>query len=117
MKLRFALLGLELALLLGVSTMRPPETAAQGTPTESVKRKVRSKTAAQYPPVAREMRLSGRVRIETTISADGRVINTKVVGGNPLLARAALDALNKWRFEPAARDTVEIVEFEFSPQN
>jgi TonB family protein len=117
MKLRFALLGLELALLVGVSTMRPPEMAAQDTSTESVKRKVRSKTVPKYPPLAREMHLAGRVRIEATVSADGRVIKTNVVGGNPLLARAAVEALNLWRFEPAAKDTVEIVEFKFSTED
>jgi TonB family protein len=62
------------------------------------------------------MNVAGRVKIEATIAADGHVLNTRVVGGSPLLVNAALDALKKWRFEPAPKDTTEAFEFEFSPQ-
>jgi outer membrane biosynthesis protein TonB len=44
------------------------------------------------------------------------VVNTKVIGGSPLLVNAALDALKKWRFEPAVKDTTETIEFEFGAQ-
>jgi outer membrane biosynthesis protein TonB len=44
------------------------------------------------------------------------VLTTKVIGGSPLLINSALEALKKWRFEPAPRDSTEIVEFEFNPQ-
>jgi TonB family protein len=57
------------------------------------------------------------VKIEATISADGKVTNTKVIGGSPLLVGAAQDALKKWRFEPAAKDSVEVIEFDFSGHN
>jgi TonB family protein len=58
--------------------------------------------------------LAGKVKIETAISADGHVTSTKVLGGNPVLASSAQDAIKKWRFEPAPKDTVEVIEVDFS---
>jgi TonB family protein len=67
--------------------------------------------------LAKQMHVTGKVKIEATIAADGHVISTRVVGGSPLLVNAALDALKKWRFEPASKDTTEVVEFEFNGQD
>ena len=106
-----------MALLLGGSaTILMPKASAQESSTEANKRKVRSKVVPDYPPLAKQMNVTGKVKIETTIAADGHVVNTKVIGGSPLLVNAALDALKKWRFEPAAKDTTETIEFEFAGQ-
>jgi outer membrane biosynthesis protein TonB len=43
--------------------------------------------------------------------------STKIVGGHPLLVNAALDALKKWKFEPASEESTGVVEFKFEPQN
>ena len=59
------------------------------------------------------MNVTGRVKIEATVSPDGRVTSTKLIGGSPLLVNSAMDALKKWRFEPAAKETSEIIEFDF----
>jgi TonB family protein len=67
-----------------------------------------------YPELAKRMRLSGKVRIEVTISADGTVKNARVVGGHPVLAEAAKDALRGWRFESAAGETRQIMDFVFN---
>jgi protein TonB len=53
-----------------------------------------------YPPLARQMRLSGTVRLEGIISRTGRVINLQVVSGHPMLAPAALDAVRQWVYSP-----------------
>jgi len=117
MKLRVWIVGLGLALILGGSALLPPRGTAQETSTDATKRKVRSKVAPEYPALARQMNVTGKVKIETTIAADGHVLNTKVIGGSPLLINAALDAVKKWRFEPASKDTTEVIEFEFSGQD
>jgi len=117
MKLRVVMAGLGLALVLGGVASLPVKVAAQDSATETGKRKVRSKVAPEYPTLARQMNVTGKVKIEATVAADGHVATTHVVGGSPLLVNAALDALKKWRYEPASRDTVELVEFEFSGQN
>jgi len=109
--------GLGLMLLTSGSGMLPRKASAQDASSEDSKRKVRSKVVPEYPALAKQMNVTGKVKIEATIAADGHVLSTKVVGGSPLLVNAALDALKKWRFEPAARDTTEIIEFEFNGQS
>jgi protein TonB len=109
-------MGVGLALLLGGSALVPPKGTAQESSADASKRKVRTKVAPEYPALARQMNVTGKVKIETTIAADGHVMNTKVIGGSPLLVNAALDAVKKWRFEPASKDTTEVIEFEFSGQ-
>jgi len=108
--------GLGVALLLSGSAFVPRKLFAQDASSEDGKRKVRSKVVPEYPALAKQMNVTGKVKIETTIAADGHVLSTRVVGGSPLLVNAALDALKKWRFEPASKDTTEIIEFEFNGQ-
>lgn len=54
--------------------------------------------------------------MEAAVAADGRVVSVKVIGGSPLLVNSALDALKKWRFQPASKDSAETVEFELNNQ-
>ena len=90
---------------------------AQDQSAEASKRKVKSKVAPDYPTLAKQMNVRGKVKIEAMVSADGRVTSTKVVGGSPLLVTAAADAVKKWRFEPESKETTELVEFDFNSQN
>jgi TonB family protein len=116
MRKRLLATGLGVALLLSGSAFVPRKLFAQDASSEEGKRKVRSKVVPEYPALAKQMNVTGKVKIETTIAADGHVLSTRVVGGSPLLVNAALDALKKWRFEPASKDTTEIIEFEFNGQ-
>lgn len=105
-----------MALLLG--TMATPLAArAQNVSAESNGRKVRSKVVPAYPDIARSAHITGKVKIEATIAPDGHVSSTKVVGGSPVLVNAAVEALNKWRFEAAPADSTEVIEFEFDGEN
>ena len=113
-KVVFITIGL--ASLLGGSAIVPRKAFAQDTAAEAGKRKVRTKVSPEYPPLARQMNVTGKVKIEATVAADGHVTSTKVVGGSPLLINAALDAVKQWRFEPATKESMEIVEFAFSGQ-
>ena len=58
-----------------------------------------------YPRQARKLRQEGRVLIEVRVSADGRPLNVvlKSSAGFDLLDKAALDAVQRWRFVPARR--------------
>src|SRR5271156_4316808 len=40
-------------------------------------RKARTKVAPAYPPLAKQLNVSGKVKLEVTVSADGRVTATK----------------------------------------
>jgi TonB family protein len=113
---RMKLGGWVMALLLGTVTV-PLAARAQNVSAESNGRKVRSKVVPAYPDIARSAHITGKVKIEATIAADGHVSGTKVVGGSPVLVNAAVEALNKWRFEAAPGDTTEVIEFEFDGEN
>lgn len=117
MKHGIRVVGLSLALVIAGAVIAAPMLFAQETSTEVNKRKVRTRVVPDYPALARQMNATGKVKIEATISADGRVTATKPVGGSPILVAAAEDALKKWRFEPGPKETVEVIEFDFSPQN
>jgi TonB family protein len=82
---------------------------------EEINRKVKSKVQPSYPELARRMNISGVVKLQVVVAPNGTVKNTKVVGGHPLLATAATDAIKKWRFEAAAEETTGLVEFRFNP--
>jgi periplasmic protein TonB len=53
-----------------------------------------------YPPLARQTRISGTVRLHAIISKDGTIIQLEVINGHPLLQQAALDAVRQWRYQP-----------------
>ncbi len=53
-----------------------------------------------YPTIARQIHLSGTVELRAIIAKDGGVIDLEVVSGNPILVRAAVDAVKQWRYRP-----------------
>jgi protein TonB len=53
-----------------------------------------------YPPLARQTRISGTVRLHAIIGKDGSVQQLEVLSGHPLLVQAALDAVRQWRYRP-----------------
>jgi len=97
-----------LAGLMGITTVAPA-AFAQGD------RQPRNKVVPVYPELAKRMNVRGAVKIEVTITPAGTVRSTKVVGGHPLLVDPAVDAVKKWRFEPASEETTQVVVFNFSP--
>jgi TonB family protein len=88
------------------------------TPThaQELTRKVKTKVAPAYPSLARRLNISGTVKVLVVVSPGGSVKESKVVGGNPVLADAAVDALKKWKFETASEESTGTVEFKFQPQ-
>ena len=88
---------------------------AQQAPDE-ISRKTKSRVQAVYPELARKMKLGGTVKVEVVVLPNGLVKGARVVGGHPVLANAALDAVKKWRFEPAALESTGIVDFKFDPR-
>ena len=53
-----------------------------------------------YPDEARDQKLQGQVVVRAFVSETGDVENVEEVSGDPLLAKAALDAVKKWKFKP-----------------
>lgn len=56
------------------------------------------------PGIARSMHLSGEVRLEAVVGADGRIRSVRSLSGQNILATAAADAIRKWRYEPAKQN-------------
>ena len=54
-----------------------------------------------YPEAARDRHFTGIVEVRFRIHADGTVHNVTVVKGNPLLAFAAVEAVQTWHYRPA----------------
>jgi TonB family protein len=79
-------------------------------------RKLLKKVDAVAPPLAVQGGIHGVVKIELIVGKDGRVLNTTVLTGHPLLIQAALDAVKQWEYAPTllngdpveVRTTVEI---------
>jgi protein TonB len=59
-----------------------------------------SRTQPDYPPVARQLKLEGTVELEVVISEQGTVDDVRIVSGNPVLTKAAAQAVKKWKFTP-----------------
>jgi protein TonB len=57
------------------------------------------------------MRISGAVELTGVIGVDGHIRELQIVHGHPLLARAALDAVRQWVYEPTLLDgePVEVI--------
>jgi len=53
-----------------------------------------------YPANALHMQVEGPVELLATISKAGNVSAVKVLGGDPQLARAAVDAVKQWKYKP-----------------
>jgi len=76
-------------------------------------RKPKSKVSPAYPELAKKMNVSGTVKVEIVIAPNGSVKSAKALGGHPLLIESALDAVKKWKFEPASEETTQIIAFDF----
>jgi protein TonB len=101
------------ALLIAAVSFAPcsPRALAEDHP----ERKVRVRVEPVYPEIARKMNLNGTVRVQVVVSPNGNVKETKVIGGHPILVTAAVDAVKKWKFDPANAETTGILEIEFHP--
>lgn len=85
---------------------------------QDAQRAVITKVAPQYPPIARQLNLAGRVVVEVFVNADGTVDKASVVNGNPILGGAAVNAAKRWKFQPfqangKASDAVVHLSFDF----
>ncbi|MGA2299573.1 MAG: energy transducer TonB [Candidatus Acidiferrum sp.] len=59
-----------------------------------------NKVQPLYPPLARQTRISGTVKLHAIIGKDGSVQQLVMVSGHPLLVQSALDAVRQWRYQP-----------------
>jgi protein TonB len=58
------------------------------------------KVIPEYPVLAKGARISGVVHLIGIIAKDGTIRDLRLVGGHPLLAHAAMQAVEQWVYEP-----------------
>ncbi len=63
-----------------------------------------TKVEPTYPVVARQMKMEGTVEVDAYVGENGSVETAKTVNGNPVLGKAAEDAVKKWKFNPFKTD-------------
>jgi protein TonB len=69
------------------------------------------KVMPNYPPLAKQARISGTVRFTAVIARDGTIQNLQFVSGHPLLVEAAREAVKLWVYKPTLLngEPVEVV--------
>jgi len=89
-----------------VSSSKQPVAPAAPLPVGGDVKSARliSSTAPVYPTIARTQRISGDVKIDALVEANGVVSSMKVVAGPPLLQQSAMEAVRHWRYQPAQLD-------------
>jgi TonB family protein len=100
-----------------LATAQEPNAPAETTPSRVVKiipsddarikvggavtaAKIRNRVNPVYPPLARQTRIQGTVRLHVILSKDGAVQQLEVISGHPLLVQSAMDAVRQWKYQP-----------------
>ncbi|HEY0198031.1 MAG TPA: energy transducer TonB [Rhodanobacter sp.] len=98
----------------------PPAVAAQATPSETSAASagggqtsdavLLKAVPARFPTAAMRARQEGWVTVSFTVGTDGRTGDVKVLESQPrrVFDRAAMDAVEKYRFTPAMKDGVAV---------
>jgi TonB family protein len=58
------------------------------------------KVPPAYPPMALQLHKEGIVELLTTINKQGLITNIKVLSGDTMLAKPAVDAVRQWKYRP-----------------
>jgi len=87
-------------------------------PPEVMERLLVHKVDPDYPAAARPSKLRGVIVLNIEVARDGTVVNIRPLSGPDILARAAMDAVRWWRYDPyringesTAVETTVAVEF------
>lgn len=54
----------------------------------------------EYPSLAKTARVSGVVHLIGVIAKDGTIQHLQLISGHPILARAAMEAVRQWVYQP-----------------
>lgn len=105
-----------------VAAVAPPPPMHEAQPQKSLQgprrvsagvqmAKLLKRVLPEYPPLAKSARISGVVHLIGVISRDGTIRNLQLVSGHPLLARAALEAVEQWVYQPTllSGEPVEVI--------
>jgi TonB family protein len=87
-------------------------------PAEEMQKLLVHRVDPEYPAAARQEKVQGVIVLDVVVGRDGSVLETRALNGPDVLARAAMEALRWWKFEPysvqgkpAVVETTVAVEF------
>lgn len=86
---------------------------AQAQPEKHSGRKVIHTQTPDYPAVLKSKGIGGVVRLNVRVLGDGTVAHVGILGGNPILAECAIQAVMQWKYAHAASATNEVVVLDF----
>jgi TonB family protein len=95
------------------NTLAMPPASSQTSQVQNNARKLKVSVPPEYPELARKMNIQGVARVLLTVTSDGRVVGVKELGGNPVLIASLVQAVRKWKYESADRESEIEVRFEF----
>jgi len=72
---------------------------------EAAERQAVTQPLPEYPAILKKLKIGGTVKLNALVAADGTVKKTTIDGGNPVLAEVASNAVKKWKYAPASRET------------
>jgi len=101
-----------------VSEASPAEKPVAQVPAEVMQTLLVHRVDPVYPADARKANLQGVIAIDVIVGQDGSVLRMRPLNGPDVLARAAMDSVRWWKFEPyrvngeaAVVETTVAVEF------
>jgi TonB family protein len=99
-----------------LTLLAPPPMAQDKVGEPDSERKVLNRVVPTYPELARKAGIRGKVRLLVLVAPNGKVKSAQIIGGNPVLGKAAEDAIGKWRFAVAGDETKEVIELRFNQE-
>ena len=93
-------------LILGMTSLGASSRAQKATdqaaevPSSDAKAHLIKNVVPVYPPLAKDLRLQGKVKVQVVISKTGLVESVNVVSRHPLFVQAAIDAVKRWVYQP-----------------
>jgi TonB family protein len=80
-----------------------PSVVAQENAPKENQPKLLKKVIPAYPEILKKMNVSGTVRVQATIAADGSVKDVEARGGNAIFIDSVAAAVRTWKFVPGER--------------
>lgn len=84
----------------GPDSKKQTDTETTAVKPEQAEENLIKKVAPIYPPLAKQVRIQGKVIVRVVISKMGAVESVNVLSGHPLLVQAAIDAVKQWQYKP-----------------
>jgi protein TonB len=78
----------------------PPPAAHRPRISRMMEGNLIERVEPQYPPLAIQAHIQGRVLLRAVISRAGMIECLQLVSGHPWLTQAAIEAVSRWRYQP-----------------